>query len=114
MPPARRSSCPGAGTRCLPQATDLMKMLDFCGELNVTAEVEIIPIQKVNEVRAPAQVRREVPLLHRYGLPRIRVRAFAPSAVGERRQPGSNSCAHAGAKLDFRRGEVPPARFQKM
>jgi len=24
-------------------------MLDFCGEHNITADVEIIPIQKVNE-----------------------------------------------------------------
>ena len=24
-------------------------MLDFCGEYNITADVEVIPIQKVNE-----------------------------------------------------------------
>ena len=25
------------------------KMLDFCGEHNITADVEVIPIQKINE-----------------------------------------------------------------
>jgi len=24
-------------------------MLDYCGRLNITAEVEVIPIQKINE-----------------------------------------------------------------
>jgi alcohol dehydrogenase (NADP+) len=28
---------------------ETQEMLDFCGEHNITAEVEIIPIQKVNE-----------------------------------------------------------------
>jgi uncharacterized zinc-type alcohol dehydrogenase-like protein len=28
---------------------ETQKMLDFCGQHNITADVEIIPIQKVNE-----------------------------------------------------------------
>jgi len=28
---------------------ETQEMLDFCGQLNITADVEIIPIQKVNE-----------------------------------------------------------------
>ncbi len=29
--------------------TETQEMLDFCGEHNITADVEVIPIQKVNE-----------------------------------------------------------------
>ncbi|MEZ0217615.1 MAG: NAD(P)-dependent alcohol dehydrogenase, partial [Rariglobus sp.] len=28
---------------------ETQEMLDFCGEHNITADVEIIPIQKINE-----------------------------------------------------------------
>jgi len=28
---------------------ETQEMLDFCGENNITADVEVIPIQKVNE-----------------------------------------------------------------
>jgi uncharacterized zinc-type alcohol dehydrogenase-like protein len=28
---------------------ETQEMLDFCGEHNITAEVEVIPIQKLNE-----------------------------------------------------------------
>ena len=28
---------------------ETQEMLDFCGEQNITADVEVIPIQKVNE-----------------------------------------------------------------
>ena len=49
------------------------EMLDFCGKNNITADVEIIPIQEVNEAY-DSEVRREVPLLDRYGVSLIRVR----------------------------------------
>ncbi|MDW0274177.1 MAG: NAD(P)-dependent alcohol dehydrogenase, partial [Nitrososphaeraceae archaeon] len=29
--------------------TETQEMLDFCGKHNITADVEVIPIQKVNE-----------------------------------------------------------------
>jgi len=29
--------------------TETQKILDFCGKYNITADVEVIPIQKVNE-----------------------------------------------------------------
>ena len=39
-------------------------MLDFCGKHNITADVEMIPIQKVNEAyERLLKARREVPLL---------------------------------------------------
>jgi D-arabinose 1-dehydrogenase-like Zn-dependent alcohol dehydrogenase len=51
---------------------ETQEMLDFCGQHNITSDVEIIPIQKLNEgLRADAQERREVPLLHRYGFSKI-------------------------------------------
>ena len=31
---------------------ETQEMLDFCGELNITADVEVIPIQKANEAYA--------------------------------------------------------------
>jgi aryl-alcohol dehydrogenase-like predicted oxidoreductase len=49
-------------------------MLDFCGAHDITADVERIPIQKVNEAyERLAQVGREVPLLHRHGFAQGRV-----------------------------------------
>src|SRR5256886_13190163 len=33
--------------------TETQEMLDFCGEHNITADVEVIPIQKVNEAYEP-------------------------------------------------------------
>jgi alcohol dehydrogenase (NADP+) len=32
--------------------TETQEMLDFCGKHNITADVEVIPIQKVNEAYA--------------------------------------------------------------
>ena len=64
---------------------ETQEMLDFCGEHNITADVEIIPIQKINEAyERMAQVRREVSLLHRHG--------FAPLRIAPR-QP-SRGCGH--------------------
>ena len=38
-------------------------MLDFCGEHDITADVEVIPIQKINEAyERLLKSRREVPL----------------------------------------------------
>ena len=53
---------------------ETQEMLDFCGEHNITADVEVIPIQKVNEAyEQTAQVRCEIPLLHRHGFSQIRM-----------------------------------------
>jgi alcohol dehydrogenase (NADP+) len=41
-----RRSFPGSSIGGIPETQE---MLDFCGEHNITADVEIIPIQKVNE-----------------------------------------------------------------
>ncbi len=47
-------------------------MLDFCGEHNITSDVEVIPIQKVNEAyERLLKVGREISLLHRYGFTEI-------------------------------------------
>ena len=49
---------------------ETQEMLDFCGKHNITADVEVIPIQKVNEAYDRlAEGRRQIPLLHRHGLP---------------------------------------------
>jgi uncharacterized zinc-type alcohol dehydrogenase-like protein len=40
--------------------------VDFCGAHNITADVEVIPIQKVNEAYERL-LKSEVPLLYRYG-----------------------------------------------
>ena len=48
---------------------ETQEMLDFCGEHNITADVEVIPIQKINEAyERMVEVRREVPLLDRHGV----------------------------------------------
>ena len=54
---------------------ETQEMLDFCGAHNITADVEVIPIQKVNEAYERfAEGRREVPLLNRHGLVEGRVK----------------------------------------
>ena len=53
---------------------ETQEMLDFCGKHNITSDVEVIPIQKVNEAyERLAQVGCEVPLLDRYGFAQIGV-----------------------------------------
>ena len=53
---------------------ETQEMLDFCGKHNITSDVEVIPIQKTQRsLRAPGEVRREVPLLDRHGFAKIRV-----------------------------------------
>jgi uncharacterized zinc-type alcohol dehydrogenase-like protein len=42
----RRRSLSGSMIGGIPET---QQMLDFCGENNITADVEVIPIQKVNE-----------------------------------------------------------------
>jgi uncharacterized zinc-type alcohol dehydrogenase-like protein len=42
----RRRSFSGS---CIGGIPETQEMLDFCGEHNITADVEVIPIQKVNE-----------------------------------------------------------------
>jgi uncharacterized zinc-type alcohol dehydrogenase-like protein len=41
-----RKSVAGSAIGGIPQTQE---MLDFCGQHNITADVEVIPIQKVNE-----------------------------------------------------------------
>ena len=42
-------------------------MLDFCAEHGIVSDVEIIPIQKINEAyERDAQERRPLPLRHRH------------------------------------------------
>ena len=58
---------------------ETQEMLDFCGQHNITSDVEVIPIQKLNEAyERLAQVRREVPLLDRHGFAEVGVGAFGP------------------------------------
>ena len=45
----RRRSLSGS---CIGGIAETQEMLDFCGEHNITADVEVIPIQKVNEAYA--------------------------------------------------------------
>jgi uncharacterized zinc-type alcohol dehydrogenase-like protein len=45
----RRRSLSGS---CIGGIAETQEMLDFCGQHNVTADVEVIPIQKVNEAYA--------------------------------------------------------------
>ena len=53
---------------------ETQEMLDFCGKHNITADVEVIPIQKVNEAyETIAQVGCEVPFLHRHGFSQVGV-----------------------------------------
>ena len=48
---------------------ETQEMLDFCGKNNIIADVEVIPISEgERSVRAAAEVRCEVPLLHRHGI----------------------------------------------
>ena len=48
---------------------ETQEMLDFCGEHNITADVEVIPIQKVNEAyERMLKSRCEVPLFDRHGI----------------------------------------------
>jgi alcohol dehydrogenase (NADP+) len=54
---------------------ETQQMLDFCGQHNITADVEVIPIQKVNEsyerlLKSDMKYR----LLHRYGFSRVLVK----------------------------------------
>jgi D-arabinose 1-dehydrogenase-like Zn-dependent alcohol dehydrogenase len=41
---------------------ETQKMLDFCGQNNITADVEVIPIQKINEAyeRSATSIMREL------------------------------------------------------
>ena len=65
-------------------------MLDFCGTHNITADVEVIPIQKVDEAyEQAAQVGREVPLLHRHGLAEV---GMTLTAVSCTRHAGLRRC----------------------
>jgi len=41
-----RKSLAGSGIGGIPETQE---MLDFCGQHNITADVEVIPIQKINE-----------------------------------------------------------------
>jgi uncharacterized zinc-type alcohol dehydrogenase-like protein len=43
---ARRTSIAGSSIGGMPET---QQMLDYCGQHNITADVEVIPIQKVNE-----------------------------------------------------------------
>ena len=48
---------------------ETQEMLDFCGQHNITADVEVIPHpESERSLRAAAQVRCEVPLLDRHGV----------------------------------------------
>ena len=57
---AGEAACPSASSACIIGRRSLsgsliggiaetQEMLDFCGQHNITADVEVIPIQKVNE-----------------------------------------------------------------
>ena len=46
--PGRRSRW-GQLTVTIGGIRETQEMLDFCGEHNITADVEVIPVQKVNE-----------------------------------------------------------------
>ena len=53
---------------------ETQEMLDFCGTHGITADVEVIPIQKVNEAyERLLRIRCEVPLLHRHGFAQVGV-----------------------------------------
>jgi len=46
---------------------ETQEMLDFCGAHNITADVEVIPIQKgQRSLRKTGEVRCEIPILDRY------------------------------------------------
>jgi hypothetical protein len=40
---------PGPARRLRRGIAETQEMLDFCGQHNITADVEVIPIQKINE-----------------------------------------------------------------
>lgn len=59
-----RRSLSGSPIGGIPQTQE---MLDFCGEHNITSDVEVIPIQKVNEAyERLLKVRCEVQVLNGY------------------------------------------------
>jgi uncharacterized zinc-type alcohol dehydrogenase-like protein len=61
----RRRSLSGSNIGGIPETQE---MLDFCGEHNITADVEVIPIQKVNEAfERMLKADVKYPLLYRYG-----------------------------------------------
>ena len=69
----RVSAASWAGAACrgspIGGIAETQEMLDFCGRHDITADVEIIPIQKINEAyERLLKLRREVPLLDRHGV----------------------------------------------
>jgi hypothetical protein len=46
---ARRAASSGSSASSGSGGSETQEMLDFCGEHEITADVEVIPIQKVNE-----------------------------------------------------------------
>ena len=53
---------------------ETQEMLDFCGKHGITADVEVIPVQKVNEAyERLLKVGRQIPLRHRHGVPQVRI-----------------------------------------
>jgi hypothetical protein len=57
---------------------ETQEMLDFCGQHNITADIELIPMQKINDaLRAHAQKRCQVPLRDRPRLPEAIVEPIA-------------------------------------
>ena len=70
---------------------ETQEMLDFCGEHNITADVEVIPDPEgQRSLRAAAQVRCEVPLLHRHGVAQVGVTAVTKREPMQKRKLGKS------------------------
>ena len=71
---------------------ETQEMLDFCAEHGIAADVEMIPIQKINEAYdAAAQGRREVPLRDRHGVVEVTGGRPRPSSSGLARRTVTTS-----------------------
>ena len=44
---------------------ETQEMLDFCAEHNIAADIELIPIQQINDAYERLLKRREIPLRYR-------------------------------------------------
>ena len=65
-------------------------MLDFCAEHGIVSDIEMIPIQEIEEAYdADAEERRQVPLRHRHGVAEGRREAHRKRAAPGRSRPSS-------------------------
>ena len=86
--PAHRPAPPLAGS-LIGGIAETQEMLDFCAEHGIVSDIEMIPIQQINEAyERMLQERREVPLRDRHGVADVmRVGSVSPTQCGARDRP---------------------------